>query len=583
MHNYQILLVFDRYHDDKAIHLMNRLQKTGIHTLQCTQYTPEAELEQHVKRADFVFVLLTDDAPFPPALCQNTDRLVQEIRDRDKLLYVIKEYRAPLPPDFQGYPLLEPEDGTLLAPQSGGIAGMITNLVVRAENKQVLFEKLSSLMEIDYRQGIQETLAALCELLCTELLDKYPWTREPQSEIKEILTIFEKINCYGTGYGQGQYGIAHKLLDATAKMNPLLSRLAGTEDLFCLACMLRIMELDHVIRASCVDTITSGDIDLYDKPLPELYNRLSQKFLALLNSSIHLSGIADCYSLSQLRMISEQAERCNKLADASRDGAGNAFLSSIIAQQSKETEEEAPLSETEKKLHDIAEFMSKGYTLFETMSNDKTAADFLRCLKTSFERLKNYCDIIEAKAISAQCIGYITRIDQQLGRIEDGEDSQDKVGLGLKALLGLKLPNSGQYDVFLSYKHEDEDIVRKVYHYLKSKLLNPFFDKISLPELSESDYHEAIMNALDHSRHFLVIITNLAQLNAYWIKLEMKTFNHEMVEGRKEDANFIMLVTDQVYSQIMASNKTLLDLRYRSCEIMRIRDYKDVLDSYLNK
>jgi hypothetical protein len=46
---------------------------------------------------------------------------------------------------------------------------------------------------------------------------------------------------------------------------------------------------------------------------------------------------------------------------------------------------------------------------------------------------------------------------------------------------------------------------------------------------------------------------------------------------------FIMLVTDAVYRQIVASNKELLPLRYRSCEILRISDYKDSLFGYLTR
>lgn len=63
----------------------------------------------------------------------------------------------------------------------------------------------------------------------------------------------------------------------------------------------------------------------------------------------------------------------------------------------------------------------------------------------------------------------------------------------------------------------------------------------------------------------------------------MKTFHHEMVEGRKQDSNFIMLVSDRVYDQIIGSNKTTIPLRYRTCEIMRIRDYKESVLGYLTK
>ena len=107
MSNYQIALIYDQYHDQKAINLMNRLLSTGINVLRCTQYTPSAQMEEYIKKSDFVFALLIDDAPLPYSLVQDAERIVQNIRDRDKQLYVIKETRAALPPDFQGYPILE--------------------------------------------------------------------------------------------------------------------------------------------------------------------------------------------------------------------------------------------------------------------------------------------------------------------------------------------------------------------------------------------------------------------------------------------------------------------------------------------
>lgn len=66
----------------------------------------------------------------------------------------------------------------------------------------------------------------------------------------------------------------------------------------------------------------------------------------------------------------------------------------------------------------------------------------------------------------------------------------------------ISVRNSGHYDVFVSYKHED-----------------------------------AIMYALDHSDHFVVILSKLEYLQSNWDQ-EMSAFLHEIREGRKAEANF---------------------------------------------
>ena len=116
---------------------------------------------------------------------------------------------------------------------------------------------------------------------------------------------------------------------------------------------------------------------------------------------------------------------------------------------------------------------------------------------------------------------------------------------------------------------------------MNANLLLPFFDKVTLPEIGDSEYEDAIMNALENASHFVVIITNLQQLDSHWVKLEMNTFHHEIVEGRKDESNFILLVTDEVYHQITESNKKCINIKFRSYEIMRISQYKTIILDYL--
>ena len=91
------------------------------------------------------------------------------------------------------------------------------------------------------------------------------------------------------------------------------------------------------------------------------------------------------------------------------------------------------------------------------------------------------------------------------------------------------------------------------------------------------------MQALDGSKHFVVVFSDLAYLESDWVKLEMEVFQSEMDEGRKPGANFILVATDEVYDKIMQSNKTVLPIEYRRTEIMRVRDYKANLLKYISK
>lgn len=65
------------------------------------------------------------------------------------------------------------------------------------------------------------------------------------------------------------------------------------------------------------------------------------------------------------------------------------------------------------------------------------------------------------------------------------------------------------------------------------------------------------MDALEESRNFVVIVSKLEYLNSFWLELEMKTFQHELNEGRKPDANFLMVISDTVEDEIYRTNKNV--------------------------
>ena len=206
-----------------------------------------------------------------------------------------------------------------------------------------------------------------------------------------------------------------------------------------------------------------------------------------------------------------------------RTQAGFLKAPAVPAAESK-GESKIPAAKS-RKLHEIADYMKQMNRLFEMAGdeNDETMA-FIRCLRTSYERLKNYSAVAGCGEIVAECVERIAELNQRLSGFNGPDSSEEVVESGIKALLGFHTPGSGHYDVFISYKHEDRDIAESMYHFLQANMMNPFLDSFSLPELSNSDYEDAIMYALDHSDHFVVILSKLEYLQSNWVDLEMSAF-----------------------------------------------------------
>lgn len=122
---------------------------------------------------------------------------------------------------------------------------------------------------------------------------------------------------------------------------------------------------------------------------------------------------------------------------------------------------------------------------------------------------------------------------------------------------------------------------------MQKHLKEVFFDKVTLPELSKSDYEHAVMTALGHSKHFIVIISDIKILEGSdftegdWVRREMRTFNTEIQEGRKKDSEFLILASDEVCDQIFASNKENIDIMWHWQEIIRFSEFESVLAKYI--
>ena len=230
----------------------------------------------------------------------------------------------------------------------------------------------------------------------------------------------------------------------------------------------------------------------------------------------------------------------------------------------------------------IARFIQDGNKLFDILQKNGIAGDFSECLRESYERLKNYCVVVGADDIAAECAERIVEIRNDATKQQEGTTENEKVEKGIKSLLGFTLEDSGKYDVFISFKNEDSDLAEKIYEYCHKRIKQPFWSKKSLPRLSKSEYSKAIDMALENSKHFVVVLSDLKYFDAEWIKYEMDVFNNEIKEGRKKNSNFVIVATDDVYNQIIQSNKTVLDIAYRRYQIIKMSEYEETLAQYIS-
>jgi len=231
-----------------------------------------------------------------------------------------------------------------------------------------------------------------------------------------------------------------------------------------------------------------------------------------------------------------------------------------------------------------AKYLNESYNMFNLLMERGCGIDFARCLLTTYERLQTFCEIVGDKNNGSTCVNRVADIKERIAKLEKSDEAEcvDSVAeQGIKTLLGLKVPDGGKYDAFLCHKREDLDIARRVYKHLKSRVKEVFLDAEVLPRLGQAEYRQAIMRALDHSDHFVVILSDLVYLDSDWVSEEMSTFRAEISEGRKKNANFLFIVTQNVMDRVRAENKKCIPIDYRKFEFILVSEFEEKLMDYV--
>lgn len=221
----------------------------------------------------------------------------------------------------------------------------------------------------------------------------------------------------------------------------------------------------------------------------------------------------------------------------------------------------------------IAQHGEAAMRLFDGLVNSGLTEQMRGSMIEGYQRVLNYClQLGLSEEISSECIRKIAELKEK-EPVDSPEISS--IVSALKVFLGQAVPGSGNYDVFISFKSEDEDLARKVYDFLKQNGKETFFSKESLPQLGESEYEDAIYEALDNSKHLVLVASNPEYFKTDWVSREWKYFNNKNRKSEKK-GNIVIILPGEYVTD---TEKLPPQLRYEF-EIIRIPDFKDRLLSY---
>lgn len=134
-----------------------------------------------------------------------------------------------------------------------------------------------------------------------------------------------------------------------------------------------------------------------------------------------------------------------------------------------------------------------------------------------------------------------------------------------------------EYEIFISCNSKDYKYGRDLYDFLQKNGITSFLADKELLKLGIADYGKAIDEALEQSKHLVVVtssVSNVEEATSPYVYYEWHTFSEEKKSGRK-DGNIMTIVTNKDITK-------KLPIALRNTESFLYNDHERILD-YLKK
>lgn len=133
-----------------------------------------------------------------------------------------------------------------------------------------------------------------------------------------------------------------------------------------------------------------------------------------------------------------------------------------------------------------------------------------------------------------------------------------------------------KYDVFISSKSEDYPIAEGIYKFLTGKNYRVFLANKEIPNVGDAEYKNTIDEAIDQTRHLIVVVSNTSYANSKWVKYEWQLFANEKLSGRKPGGNVLTICADSV----QIGN---LPIGLRNYQSLPLSSYQETICQFLKK
>lgn len=229
-------------------------------------------------------------------------------------------------------------------------------------------------------------------------------------------------------------------------------------------------------------------------------------------------------------------------------------------------------------LHKIADFQHASSNLMKEILKDDVSPEAYNCIRTNLMRLMNYCRVVGGlDSVITECNNDLKASDEDYASRENYKKDYSATSREVTAFrnfLGLEKPGAPDYDVFLSYKSEDQKLAERICDCIRRHGKRVFLATDELKKIGKSEYVEIIDDALNHSKHLVVVTTNTDYLSTGWVKHEWMWFESRRRDGAKE-GEILLVFDDRICDKKDDFPPTLMDkeLFKTSCYEERIFNY----------
>ena len=140
-----------------------------------------------------------------------------------------------------------------------------------------------------------------------------------------------------------------------------------------------------------------------------------------------------------------------------------------------------------------------------------------------------------------------------------------------------------KYDVFISYKHTDEQgnptldsvLARELCEILENNGYSVFFSSQTLEKIGSSRYKADIDEALDQSRAMIVVFTKAEYARSHWVQYEWDSFYNDYLSGVRKEPNLFTYTKDVPTADMPRTLRNIQNFSY-------VEGMPHLLESLLN-